>query len=803
VKKLFLLSILLHQTICFFSQTITIIDNVSLSPIQGVVVYSKNINLITDVNGKVDITSIVGSDTVFIRHVSYKILALNYDQLKASDFIIKMEESKISISEVIVSTNRWKFEKTEFPQKFIKIDRREVCFQNPQTSADLLGNTGYVYVQKSQLAGGSPMLRGFSTNRVLLVVDGVRMNNAIFRTGNLQNIISIDASSLQSSEVIFGPGSVMYGSDAIGGVMDFQTFQPFYNTDNKPRVTGNAFIRYASANTERTGSFDFNAGFKKWAFLSSFTCSVYNDLLSGTFGNKYFLRPFYQQSIEGRDTAISNSNSRLQKHSGYKQYNFMQKIGFKPDEALEIVYGFYYSTTSDAPRYDRLTLDSNSDGTPDYSQWYYGPQQWIMNRIAVTSQKPHLFFDEINAIVAYQHFEESRHDRKFKASSLRSQYEKVDALSLNIDLEKKPSNSLSVLYGAEFISNIIGSQANRLNLQTGSQTFTNTRYPDGSSWFSGGIYTNLKYEANSKLIINSGLRYSYYRIAANFDTSMFPFPFTQALNRNGAINGNLGFVYNAHTNLSFYLNASTGYRSPNIDDIGKVFESEPGSVVVPNAGLKPEYAYNVELGTTKLFGSFVKIDLAGFYTYLDNALARRDFSYNNEDSIIYDSQLSRVQAIQNINNAYVYGIQAGIDINFGGGFGMSGTITYQKGEEKSEEDLEYYPLRHVPPTFGATHLTYQRPKFKVDFYLNYNAGMNYNELPLSERNDAAPYAKNEEGLPYVPAWCTLNLKTAWFINSDISVNAGIENITDRLYRPFASGISAPGRNFIIALRSRF
>jgi hemoglobin/transferrin/lactoferrin receptor protein len=226
-------------------------------------------------------------------------------------------------------------------------------------------------------------------------------------------------------------------------------------------------------------------------------------------------------------------------------------------------------------------------------------------------------------------------------------------------------------------------------------------------------------------------------------------------------------------------------------------------VVVPNPGLNPEYAWNVEVGTSKVFGRFVKVDFTAYYTYLDNALARRDFQFNGMDSIQYDGEMSRVQAIQNITRAYVWGIQAGVDVRFGHGIILSSVLNYQKGEEQDEVSLVDYPLRHAAPMFGSTHLTYERKNLKFDFFTVYNSKMDFEDLALSERNDDAPYAKDDNGNPFVPGWYTLNFKAAWYINKYLALNAGIENITDHLYRPYASGISAPGRNFIIAMKARF
>ena len=132
-----------------------------------------------------------------------------------------------------MSVSKWEQQRKDIPQKIVSINAQSIAFGNSQTSADLLQQSGQVFVQKSQLGGGSPMIRGFATNRVLLSVDGVRMNNAIFRGGNVQNVLSIDPFSIKNTEIIFGPGSVIYGSDAIGGVMNFYTKAPRFSSQAK------------------------------------------------------------------------------------------------------------------------------------------------------------------------------------------------------------------------------------------------------------------------------------------------------------------------------------------------------------------------------------------------------------------------------------------------------------------------------------------------------------------------------------------------------------------------------------------
>ena len=289
-------------------------------------------------------------------------------------------KKQINLTEVVVSVNKWEQKLNEVPNKITKINKTEIIRNNPQTAADLLGQTGTVFIQKSQLGGGSPMIRGFATNRILLVIDGVRMNNAIYRSGNLQNIISIDALGTQTAEVIFGPGSLIYGSDAIGGVMDFHSLNAGFSKDKKMLVSGSALARYSTANKENTFHADINLGFKRWSLLSSVTYSKFDDLKMGKHGGQSsYLRPEYVERINGIDSIVKNSNSRIQRFSGYEQINFLQKIRYKPTEHFDIQYSFTYAGTGNAPRYDRLI--QYRSGKLRFAEWNYGPMLWRMHNL--------------------------------------------------------------------------------------------------------------------------------------------------------------------------------------------------------------------------------------------------------------------------------------------------------------------------------------------------------------------------------------------------------------------------------------
>jgi hemoglobin/transferrin/lactoferrin receptor protein len=791
------------------AQIITVVDLSTQELMPGVLIANSNlkpkkIQVLTDQNGKVDVSVFKEEDSLYFSYSGYLKQGIRYADLEKNKYKVELYYDVTAIDEVTVAAHRWEQNSHDVPAKLKSISMREVAIQNPQTAADLLETSGYAYIQKSQQAGGSPMLRGFATNRVMIVVDGVRMNNAIFRSGNLQNVISIDANSLEGAELLFGPGAVMYGSDAIGGVMDFRTLAPQLSNGKTPLVKGSVFGRYSSANNERSYHVDYNYGTKKWSFLTATSFSGFNDLKAGSRGgDSSYLRPNYVATLYGKDTLLTNADPSLQVHSGYSQFNTVNKVRFKPNAFLDMTYSFNYSATSNAPRYDRLILDANGDGKLDNAEWYYGPQKWIMNSFTLKYSQKTKAFDNLRLILANQQYEESRHDRRFNNKRIRHQYESVNAYSANLDLDKKIGDRMRLYYGWESVHNTVGSFSERVHIETLDTTPNNSRYPDGATWQVHGIYSNLNYRLNEKWILNGGVRYSYYMVAADFDTSFLNFPVMEARNRNGALNGSLGTVFSPGKKTQIYINASTGFRAPNVDDIGKVFDSEPGNVVVPNANLKPEYAYNAEAGFVTSFSKYVHLDGAVYYTYLKDALVRRDFQLNGADSIVYEGDLSQVQAIQNVASAFVYGVQAGVMINLTKGFYLKSQISYQYGQEQSEDSLKYYPKSHVAPLFGRTTLSYQYKQFRADFYAVYNGEMSYERLPLTERNDNFIYAKDENGNPYTPAWYTLNLKMIYHFNRNISMSGGVENITDQLYRNYSSGISAPGRNFILSVKAKF
>ena len=284
-----------------------------------------------------------------------------------------------------------------------------------------------------------------------------------------------------------------------------------------------------------------------------------------------------------------------------------------------------------------------------------------------------------------------------------------------------------------------------------------------------------------------GLRYSRVYSDSKFDTSLNHLPYEQLTMNMGAPNGSLGIAWLPGNKWQINFNIASAFRAPNIDDAAKIFDSEPGHVVVPNPNLSPEYAYSAELGIKKDIKEIAHLELNAFYTYVDQIIVRRDFQYNGLDSIIYDGGMSKVQAMVNGQSAQIYGVTAAVRLKITKHFDFETTYSLMHGE-----DDEGYTLRHIPPSFGNSSINFTYKRFKAQFFANYNGGIAFDQLAPSEQSKTNMYSPDG-----AEAWYTLNFKGSVKIDL-INIELGVENILDRFYMPYSSGIPGPGRNYYIS-----
>lgn len=792
--RILVISFLFLYSYNTFSQIVTTIDSESGQKIAHVLIYDEDSgwSVATNDAGKADISTAPVNALLVFQHPSYQKVILSRESIK-NNIEISLREKILHVQEVVISANKWEQDLEKIPQEIVSINRKTVEENQPQTSADMLESTGQVFVQKSQLGGGSPMLRGFAANNVLLVVDGVRMNNAIYRSGNLQNVINIDPLALEGTEVVFGPGSVIYGSDALGGVMDFHTITPSFGID-KTLLSGQVLIRHSTANKEKTGHLNFTLGRPDFSFFSSISYNNFDDQRAGK--NYLDNYPDYGKNQymvireNNTDKIISNPNPNVQSPSGFNLFSTINKLRYRKNN-LDLTYGFYYSSTGNIPRFDRhLEVDDNN--LPVFAEWYYGPQRWMMNSLKGEYFKGNFLFDRLRIIVANQQVEESRHSRKIGNELRRNQFEEVDIWSLNIDMDKQFTKS-ELYYGFEVVSNFVESNAYLKNIVTEAVTNFRSRYPsDGSSWSSYAAYGSYVYDFG-KTQLSSGLRYSFIHLEAK-NQNPGPLGFEDISLNNSAITGSIGVTHKLTENWRIRGSLSNGFRAPNIDDIGKIFEVSENTISVPNENLKAQFTYSAEVGVSFRSDKWL-IDLTTYQTWVDQVMTRTPFNINGNDSIIIDGTKKLVVALTNSGNAKILGIISTIKHELNSHLALESFFTYTWGEEISGE-----PLRHVPPTFGKFNLIYRKAAFTGRFYIDYNFRKEADEIPLSERT-SKPHLFAFDGS--TPGWYTLNISGAYRFKKGFITRIFAENLLDLNYRTYSSGISAQGRNFSFSLSKSF
>jgi hemoglobin/transferrin/lactoferrin receptor protein len=716
--------------------------------------------------------------------------------ISALTYAQEIDSTKV-LEEVTISINRNPSKKREVPNQVQLITAKEIAKQQVQTTADLLHNSGMVSVQKSQAGGGSPILRGLEASRVLLMIDGVRINNLIFRSGHLQNIISYDQHSLDRIEVIYGPTSTQYGSDALGGVVALFSKSPVFKNEGKKIVFGSSGARFSSANNEKTINASIGISQKKWASFSAFTFSDFGDVRQGKTGNKYkdlWLKNVYVDRIDEVDKVLDNPNPYIQNGSAYSQINALQKISFAPNSNTLHTLNFQYTTSSNINRYDRLSEFSRA--MPTFSEWYYGPQKWGLASYKLEKFLNKPLIDKFEAIFSYQYFNESRHNRRFGNNFLNSRNEEVDSYNYTIFGTKK-INKNKFTAGFDGYFNVLKSTAFKTNIQTNERSALDTRYPNGRNTMqSHALFASHNYKLNNKWLFSDGLRLTFTQLYAQFkDKTFFPLPYDSYTNTNLALCGNAGIIYLPTDKLKFSLNYANGFRTPNTDDLSKVFESTQGIVIVPNPNIAPERTNNLDLGFNAQIFKKLNVENYVFVTHFSNAIVLEPSTFNGTDSILYDGVMSKVFTNKNNRNAFIYGNSTVLNYRLSSFWKMYGMATYTVGRITENKFLS--PLDHIPPVFGKVGVAFSPNKFTIDAFALFNGTKKIADYKLNgEDNEqyATPIG--------MPTWYTLNLKVTYTLQSLI-FSGGIENILDRNYRTFSSGISAPGRNIYASINYGF
>ena len=815
MKRILLLVIYLatHTSI---AQSIIILDADSKFPISNVVIFNedKSKKVISDKNGIANISDFAENDILSFIHISYIEFEVLKRQIPKTN-IVYLSSSALQLEEVFLSASKGKEKRKRIAEQIAVFSIKDIQNTAPQTSADLLAEIPGIKVQKSQAGGGSPVLRGMEANRVLLVVDGVRMNNAIYRKGHLQNSITVAPTTLDRVEIIFGPSSVIYGSDALGGVIHYYTRKPMISEKFQTNIS--LLNRYSSVNDEFTTHAGVELSSKKMASYTDISYSKFGDVRMGktrNHGFKDWSRVFeYSNNTDSfyNPIPVANSNPDIQRNTAYNQTDVLQKFYIPLSKKTDITFNFQYSASSDIPRFDRLTERRNDELR--FAEWYYGPQKRLLLSSQLEVQPQKKWMKQGTITVAYQDIHESRINRKFTSLNRTIRKENVAVFSINGDfsIPLTPTEDRILSYGLEFTYNDVTSTAQGKTLAVNgneiigfSDTFkVQTRYPDGGSTYTtAAAYIDYRQDISKKSTLNTGIRFTDTRLTAKWiDDTFITLPDNDISLNNSAITATLGYIYKPST--AWQLNAvlSSGFRSPNIDDIGKVRE-KGGNVTVPNINLRPEFAYNAEFGVLKYINEKkFFVGLATYFTLLDNYIVRDHFLLNGSTTILYDGEIANTVANVNKNTAYIIGGTFTMRGKLSKRFKANASITYTKGRTYDTKE----PLSSIPPVFGTVAITHEKGRFEMGLDYKFSGRKkpsDYNITETIDRIEQTPITTS--GTFYgSPAWATLNFNSKYRVSKNIDFLVAVENIFDIHYKEFASGISAPGRNFLFSLMANF
>ena len=754
------------------AQEIILLDALTELPIEGVSVSSKtkDLGVISNNMGITNLSVFSSKETLIIQHIAYQKIEQIKSSIQQKTIFLVLKTHSLENVEITESK-----ESLKSTLKHLKITPAIMLKSQSAQTSDLLEKTMGVSIQNSQNGGGSPNLRGMEANRLLIVVDGIPLNNTIFRSGHLQSTATINPIFLKDAEVLFGPASVAYGNGAMGGAILFSTKRP--ENKNSTQFTQ----QYESSSDAVFTSIISNYKTNNSANISGFSLKSYGNLKMGS-NRKHGFKNW------GKEAIITENN--IQKGTAYQQADFFHKTLFKLSNTNFLLFNSQFSTSSNINRFDKL--NDIKDGEQKYKNWYYGPQKRFFQSARLKNYFQNFASDESVFTVAYQNIKESRHKQKNGDELLNNRTETLHILDFKSDFLKQ-FNRFKLNYGFDSRFQKLNSTANLSDKNT--HFYNTTRYPDGgANVINNAIYSQINLDCTKNLLLLVGSRYSINSLSATFqDTTVIHLPFNGIRVHNKSLSNSLQLVYKYNPSLRINGAVSNGFRNPNTDDIGKVFSKNDLSVIVPNNNLSPEKSLNIETGIHLKIKNIITVQLQIFQTQITDAIERREATLNELDSMNYDGEMMKIMMNTNIGRATIKGLNFAYQLKINKQFSHNTIINALHGET-----VDGLPLAHIPPTSITSTLNYEYNNQAISLSTHYNAlkkAIDYDLGGVDNLEEATQIGN--------PSWYTLSLKYSNSLDKNLTFIAGIQNIMDIHYKNFGSGISASGRNFTLSLRANF
>lgn len=644
--------------------------------------------------------------------------------------------------EVVISARRLGTADFFVPEAITMIDSGSLARDAARTVPEMLSGATGVFIQKTNHGGGSPFIRGMTGNQNLLLIDGIRLNNATFRYGPNQYLATVDPLTTERIEVVRGSGSVLYGSDAIGGVVQVFTRNPEFSTQGF-KVRGSVLAKWMSEDMEKTGRAEIQVASEKVAFLGGFTYNDFGDI------------------VAGKDLGKESP-------TGYTGYSGDGKLRVDLGKDNELILAYQYARQDNVPRYDRIING--------YEKYHFDPQIRQLGYIRLHTTNKNQLIKKVNYVISYGQSDETRILKKQGQEKITTEQDVVNTYGGSVEILSQPSVSWTFTSGVDYYFDKVGST--KAEEQNGVLTEKRGYYPDGSTSASLALYTSHSYTFNS-FVLGAGARVNGYSILVEDDL------FGDVDNNPAAFVGNASVGYFISPRHFVIGSVYSAFRAPNINDLSS-FGSFNYGIEVPNPDLEPETSVTFEIGY-KMNHERLSGSIFLYQTNLTNLIERVPATWNGQDSI--DSE--KVFRKENFATAMVQGIEIAARYELLPQLSADGNLTYTYGQNQTLDE----PMTRIPPLFGQIGLLFTD---NSGFWgrLELTAAGKQDRLSSGDKNDT----RIPEG--GTPGWLVFNLRVGYDWKW-VTLTGGMLNLLDEAYRTHGSGVDGYGRSLLVGVRARF
>jgi hemoglobin/transferrin/lactoferrin receptor protein len=643
-----------------------------------------------------------------------------------------------------VTASRTERRTTDLPFATTVVDADELGRRQPRSTPEALMDAPGVLLQKTNHGSGSPYVRGLLGNQVLVLVDGIRLNNSTFRFGPNQYLSTIDPGQIDRIEIVRGAGAVLYGSDAIGGVVNIITKRPGL-TSQPTGLQGSATARVVSSGMEQSGRVELESASSIFAVRGGLSLRNFGDLRAG-------------------------GSLGTEAPSGYREGGGDVSAQVRVTDRSELRFSYQHLHQDDVPRFDQVTQRG-------FARYSFAPQSRQLAAATFRQVPAAGPIRRIESTLSFHRSFERRDLQRAGASTRTIEEDIVRTLGASVQAHFAPWRTWRLHTGLDFYRDRIGSSRRDEVIATGVSTSRRGLYPDGASASSlaGFAYVTRSWTRTS---VEGGVRYSRFDISASDAT------FGAIELDADAWTGQVGATHQLTSRLQLVGSISQSFRAPNVDDVSTLGLFDSG-IEVPSPNLVPERAWSAE-GGARLRGGRGVISGVLFRTNLRDLIDRVRSTFDG--SAFYEGQPVFQKA--NVQKAYVYGTEFEGQWLPRASVMVFGHASYTFGHQP----LSNQPMRRIPPLHGLMGARWTQSGTGLWIEGRVRGADKQTRLSSGDRSD---HRIDPNG---TPGWIVASFGAGRPIGDRFEIVGGIENLFDEAYRVHGSGIDGMGRSAWIGIR---